>query len=82
MIGAIVIVLGLYLVVWGKSKDYDSPTPIPKEHILPDKFSSDEGNAREHSNHEVITITNFEAGNTTREEVRGSHNSNHQSFSV
>ncbi|KAI9122034.1 hypothetical protein K1719_006723 [Acacia pycnantha] len=68
VIGAIVVVLGLYLVVWGKSKDYNSPTPIPKEQILPDKFSSDEGNAREHSNHEVITITNFEAGNTTREQ--------------
>ncbi|XP_028775089.1 WAT1-related protein At2g37460 [Neltuma alba] len=70
VIGAIVIVLGLYLVVWGKSKDYDPPTPIPKEHLLPDKFSSGEGNApTEHSNHEVITITNFEAGITREEQV-------------
>ncbi|XP_054803990.1 WAT1-related protein At2g37460-like [Prosopis cineraria] len=69
VIGAIVIVSGLYLVVWGKSKDYDSLTPIPKEHILPDKFSSGEGNARtEHSKHEVITIINFEAAIRTREE--------------
>ncbi|KAL1351807.1 hypothetical protein HN51_015681 [Arachis hypogaea] len=27
VVGAIVIILGLYMVVWGKSKDYDSPNP-------------------------------------------------------
>lgn len=67
LVGAIVIVLGLYLVVWGKSKDYDSPTPISKD-TLPEKVNSDEGNAQEHSNHEVINITNFEAGIKTREQ--------------
>ncbi|XP_027367064.1 WAT1-related protein At2g37460-like [Abrus precatorius] len=64
LIGAVIICLGLYVVVWGKSKDYSPPSPIIQEPILPAK-----GNARkEHCTHEVTTVTNFESGIATREE--------------
>ncbi|KAL9267381.1 WAT1-related protein [Drosera capensis] len=36
VLGAIVIVLGLYLVIWGKSKDYDSPPKVIDEKIASD----------------------------------------------
>ncbi|GAB2300504.1 hypothetical protein Dimus_034547 [Dionaea muscipula] len=36
MLGAVVIVLGLYLVIWGKGKDYDSSPQIIEEKITPD----------------------------------------------
>ncbi|CAL0299614.1 unnamed protein product [Lupinus luteus] len=56
VIGAIIIVLGLYLVVWGKSKDHNT-RPIAKDPILVEKQNSEEGNERmEHCNEEVITI--------------------------
>ncbi|KAK7245240.1 hypothetical protein RIF29_40075 [Crotalaria pallida] len=50
IIGAIIIILGLYLVVWGKSKDYNSSsgkelTPITQEQILPTMQIEEEGNA-------------------------------------
>ncbi|OIW05088.1 hypothetical protein TanjilG_06224 [Lupinus angustifolius] len=52
VIGAIIIIFGLYLVVWGKSKDYNPPSPIIKElspitseQILPTKQIVEEGNA-------------------------------------
>ncbi|CAL0326827.1 unnamed protein product [Lupinus luteus] len=56
VIGAIIIIFGLYLVVWGKSKDYNSPRPIIKElspnnaeHVLPTKQIVEEGNViKEH----------------------------------
>lgn len=71
MIGAIVILLGLYLVVWGKNKDYDSPpSPIINEHVLPDKQTT-ESNAKDKekpSNHELITISNIGAGNLAQYE--------------
>lgn len=64
MIGAIVIILGLYLVVWGKSNDYNSPTsPITEEIISPAKVTAESNGKEEHSNHEVITISNLGAGN-------------------
>ncbi|KAJ1387256.1 EamA domain [Sesbania bispinosa] len=54
---------GLYLVVWGKSKDYNSPSPTMKEHILPAKQTPDESNTQEHYNpDQVITISNFGVG--------------------
>lgn len=77
MIGAIIIIFGLYLVVWGKSKDYDSQSPIIKElspttaeHILPAKQNVEEGNAKmEHCAHGVIMpISNYGAGNIARDE--------------
>ncbi|KAK7267537.1 hypothetical protein RIF29_20213 [Crotalaria pallida] len=58
VIGAIVIVLGLYLVVWGKSKDYSPPSPISKEPMLPDKQIADDANAKkEHCTDEVRITT-------------------------
>ncbi|XP_061341430.1 WAT1-related protein At2g37460-like isoform X2 [Gastrolobium bilobum] len=69
LVGAIVIILGLYLVVWGKSKDYDSPSPTIKENILPAKQTVDESNGKEEdSNYEVITLNNSGAGNKDRDE--------------
>ncbi|GAB4833755.1 hypothetical protein Ancab_032005 [Ancistrocladus abbreviatus] len=37
LIGAAVIVLGLYLVIWGKSKDYESPSTIIDEKMTTDE---------------------------------------------
>ncbi|KAJ6381288.1 hypothetical protein OIU77_030047 [Salix suchowensis] len=37
ILGAIVIVAGLYLVVWGKSKDYESSSPPAEEQTIPVK---------------------------------------------
>ncbi|GAB2235678.1 hypothetical protein Droror1_Dr00026113 [Drosera rotundifolia] len=36
VLGTVVIVLGLYLVIWGKSKDYDSPLKVIDEKIALD----------------------------------------------
>ncbi|KAL2344981.1 hypothetical protein Fmac_006266 [Flemingia macrophylla] len=59
-IGAIVIILGLYLVVWGKSKDYESSNTVTKEPVLPTKQTTDESNGKEeHFNYEVVTISNI-----------------------
>ncbi|KAJ1387255.1 EamA domain [Sesbania bispinosa] len=72
VIGAIIIIIGLYLVVWGKGKDYDTPNPIIKEQILPEKQPTESNAKEEHSNHKVIVINNFDAGNITQDEqVRG-----------
>ncbi|XP_004493899.1 WAT1-related protein At2g37450-like isoform X2 [Cicer arietinum] len=63
VIGAVVIIFGLYLVVWGKSKDYDSPSPIIKDDILSSKQTAESNDKEVHPNHEVITSINFGAGN-------------------
>nr|XP_043626189.1 WAT1-related protein At2g37460-like [Erigeron canadensis] len=56
VIGAIVIVTGLYLVVWGKSKDDNvQSVPIIGEQIAPDKQILDKEFER-NSSHKVITI--------------------------
>ncbi|KAE9619440.1 hypothetical protein Lalb_Chr02g0153141 [Lupinus albus] len=57
VIGAIIIVLGLYLVVWGKSKDQNT-RQISKEPILVDKQNAEESNNErmDHCNDEVLTI--------------------------
>lgn len=69
VIGAIVIVLGLYLVVWGKSKDYHLPIPNIKEAILSIEQIPNKGNpGKEQSTHEVITVGDSEVGITTRDE--------------
>ncbi|MED6162171.1 hypothetical protein PIB30_067858 [Stylosanthes scabra] len=66
LIGAIIIVLGLYLVVWGKSKDY---TPPSNEPVLPDKQIPEEANTKkEHCDHKLTAISNLRAGITTLEE--------------
>lgn len=49
LLGAAVIIIGLYLVVWGKSKDYESP----EEELATTKQV---GEAKDRSNLEVITI--------------------------
>ncbi|RDX80044.1 WAT1-related protein [Mucuna pruriens] len=68
-VGAIVIILGLYLVVWGKSKEYESSSSITKEDILPSKQTVDDSNGKEeHSNCELTTLSNLSAGNIARDE--------------
>jgi drug/metabolite transporter (DMT)-like permease len=57
ILGAIIIVAGLYLVVWGKSKDYKSPTPSNDEQTAPAKQITHAGSTgNEKFNHEVVTI--------------------------
>ncbi|KAK7279440.1 hypothetical protein RJT34_24493 [Clitoria ternatea] len=65
MIGAVVICLGLYVVVWGKSKDYSPENPNTQEPTLPDTKIVDESNAT----HEVIPVSNFGTGITAPEQV-------------
>ncbi|KAK7355661.1 hypothetical protein VNO80_14921 [Phaseolus coccineus] len=66
MIGAIIICLGLYFVVWGKSKDYSPPDPNTEEPIV------DMDNAKKENytccTHGVTTATNLGNGNTTPSE--------------
>ncbi|KAL5059869.1 hypothetical protein RYX36_031473 [Vicia faba] len=59
VIGAVVIIIGLYLVVWGKSKDYDTPSSIIKDEALPVKEGTDSNDKEENPNHEVIISSNF-----------------------
>lgn len=41
-------------VVWGKSKDYDPPTPVIEEPIMQSEQILDKGNSKnEHSTHEA-----------------------------
>ncbi|KAK4281398.1 hypothetical protein QN277_012897 [Acacia crassicarpa] len=63
VIGAFVIVLGLYLVVWGKSKDNEQSTPMTEEILSPTKLIADGSSIRKDSaNNEVIIITNSGQG--------------------
>ncbi|XP_031248686.1 WAT1-related protein At2g37460-like [Pistacia vera] len=57
VIGAIIVVAGLYLVVWGKSKDYASPSTSIDEKISPaaEKVDAD-SNTDENFDHEAIKI--------------------------
>lgn len=71
MIGAVIICLGLYVVVWGKSKDYSPPNPNTQEPTLPAKQIVNEDNAKKENcncTHEVINANNFENGITRNEE--------------
>ncbi|KAL5059870.1 hypothetical protein RYX36_031474 [Vicia faba] len=61
VIGAVVIIIGLYLVVWGKSKDYDPPNSIVKDEALAVKESTEKNDKMENPNHEIITSSNFVA---------------------
>ncbi|KAH7512976.1 hypothetical protein FEM48_Zijuj12G0147500 [Ziziphus jujuba var. spinosa] len=57
VIGATIIVVGLYLVVWGKSNDHISTTPITDEESGPNKqILNASCIGKENSNHEVITM--------------------------
>ncbi|KAJ7972514.1 WAT1-related protein [Quillaja saponaria] len=70
VIGAIVIIGGLFLVVWGKSRDYNSPTRLFDDHISPAKEIVDVGNIRkENPDHEIITITTSGGGNIAQDEL-------------
>ncbi|XP_030542564.1 WAT1-related protein At2g37460-like [Rhodamnia argentea] len=58
VIGAVVIVAGLYLVVWGKSKDYASSSSLlDKQKALPTNLDDPGGNGKENSSHEIIKIS-------------------------
>ncbi|XP_022742004.1 WAT1-related protein At2g37460-like [Durio zibethinus] len=55
VIGAIIIIAGLYLVLWGKSKDYKSPPPLMEQQIETAKI--DMANIEKESfDHQAITI--------------------------
>ncbi|KAK4772873.1 hypothetical protein SAY87_027892 [Trapa incisa] len=56
VLGAIVIVGGLYLVVWGKSKENQSSKPIDKELTLPTDMKDTEGKGRKEFDQGVIMI--------------------------
>ncbi|KAK6943698.1 EamA domain [Dillenia turbinata] len=69
VVGAIVIVLGLYLVVWGKSKDYNSPTQLMDEEIASNKQLTDEDvEANKFPNHSVISPDPSSKGITAGDE--------------
>jgi len=66
MTGAIIICLGLYVVLWGKSKDYTPPDPNTQEPIV------DMDNAKKENctccTRGVTTATNLGNENTTPSE--------------
>jgi len=71
VIGAVIICLGLYAVVWGKSKDCSPRSPNTQEPILLAKQIVNEDNAKKENcncTHEVINANNFENGITRNEE--------------
>ncbi|KAJ9694536.1 hypothetical protein PVL29_010159 [Vitis rotundifolia] len=69
VIGAIVIVAGLYFVVWGKSKDYKSGSPSTDGQMVQDKQMTDAGSeSNENSTSEVITLNVSSRGAATRDE--------------
>ncbi|KAG6643122.1 hypothetical protein CIPAW_09G188300 [Carya illinoinensis] len=81
VLGAIIIVVGLYLVVWGKSKDYKlSSTPSIKEQTAPEKkiIINADSNGKENFNPEVVAIDvsgyGGESGNTDGQERDGQRN--------
>ncbi|XP_022747014.1 WAT1-related protein At2g37450-like isoform X3 [Durio zibethinus] len=55
VIGAIIIIVGLYFVLWGKGKDYKSPPPLMEQQIEPDKTGR-ANNENDSSDHQAITI--------------------------
>ncbi|KAI8013007.1 WAT1-related protein [Camellia lanceoleosa] len=68
VLGAIVIVAGLYFVVWGKSKDYDSLFPLTDNQTAPAKQTMDQDNNGDGiSCHEIITINASNKGTMTIE---------------
>ncbi|EEF28049.1 conserved hypothetical protein [Ricinus communis] len=54
VIGAAIIVGGLYLVIWGKSKDHKSPPPTVDDQIIPTKQTTNErSHEKENSDQEA-----------------------------
>lgn len=67
VVGAIVIVMGLYLVIWGKKKDYKSQR-IEEEAIPVKQMTEIDNNGNEHSIHEVVNINLSKEGAVDRDE--------------
>lgn len=67
MLGAITIVAGLYLVVWGKRKDYDYPSTegLPTD----TQTMNADTKCKENINHEVVNINLSKEGAVTGDEV-------------
>ncbi|KAF5476007.1 hypothetical protein F2P56_007754 [Juglans regia] len=82
ILGAIIIVVGLYLVVWGKSKDYKlSSTPSTKEQTAPERkiIINADSSGKENFNPEVLVAIDVsgyggEIGNTDGHERDGQRN--------
>ncbi|KAL6987547.1 hypothetical protein U1Q18_013292 [Sarracenia purpurea var. burkii] len=71
VMGATVIVAGLYLVVWGKSKDYESLSPLIDKQTQPAKQMVDQSNNKDEiACHEVITINASTEGTMTMEKQK------------
>lgn len=59
VIGAVIIVAGLYLVVWGKSKDYNSTSPTVNDQTLPTKQTAESRNhEKENCDEQVVQPVN------------------------
>ena len=56
LIGAIIIIVGLYFVLWGKSKDYKSPPPLIEQQIEPVKLDRANYENDSFDDHQAITI--------------------------
>ncbi|XP_059628179.1 WAT1-related protein At2g39510 isoform X1 [Cornus florida] len=57
VIGAVVIVIGLYLVVWGKSKDDQPSSKMINEQVLPIEQQPTKNGDIEISNHEAVNVS-------------------------
>lgn len=70
VLGAVVIVAGLYLVVWGKSKDYkSSQKPIDEQLALPVVLMEEGGGKRRKEfDHEAIMIHTIDKGKPIADE--------------
>ncbi|XP_050209118.1 WAT1-related protein At2g37460-like [Mercurialis annua] len=76
VIGAIIIVGGLYLVVWGKSKDHKYPSLTDDDQTIPTKQTSDTANhEKQNFNQENLQI---EISNTANRGKQNSDQENHQ----
>ncbi|WVZ05511.1 hypothetical protein V8G54_018857 [Vigna mungo] len=71
-IGAIVIIVGLYLVVWGKSKDYESSSTTTEENMLSAKQTVEKSNIKEEHLSNLGTIARDEQDGENEEEIERS----------
>ncbi|XWS43688.1 hypothetical protein CRYUN_Cryun16bG0124900 [Craigia yunnanensis] len=56
LIGAIIVIVGVYFVLWGKSKDYKSPPPLIEQQIEPVKIDRANNENDSFDDHQAITI--------------------------
>lgn len=69
IIGAIVIVAGLYLVVWGKSKDYKTTSPLPEKQTPPSQQMVDQpNNAKNICDHKFVIVDTQIEGSLNRKD--------------